>query len=291
MKNFIKNIVLISGILTLCAFFLDMGYTRVFTQGISRNEVQYAYNLKNTHVDYIFLGSSRVENHIDCDLVTQLTGKSCLNLGIQGSKIGDALGLAQILQANNMSYNTLFFQLDYNYNYTFITPSVVSYAAPFINESGFPKEFREQMKVPALYELPFMRYAANDKMVGIRELILQLVKKPPAIDLSNGFDPKEGIGQNISGGFPNKLIEENAQLDALKSIAGDRLVLFTAPYCKNTTNREEFMELLQSREPSLRSYIDLFDDKPKYFSNCGHLNKEGAQAFTTTITQTLNLDK
>jgi hypothetical protein len=61
---------------------------------------------------------------------------------------------------------------------------------------------------------------------------------------------------------------------------------FTAPYCKLISNRD-FMDKVQLKLPCLYNYIDLFDDKAEYFSNCGHLNETGAKVFTKILVEDL----
>lgn len=283
MKKMLIYLIIICALLVVSSVLLDIGYTASFKNDIPRNKVQLVANLKDRHIDFVFLGSSRVENHIDCDLITKLTGKTCINLGLQGSRINDGKALAQLLRTNSVTYNKLLMQVDYIYNFHNYSPSFISSIIPYVNNENFPKYLKEDLNLPLSYNLPFVRYAHNDKLAGLREVILQYAGKKPTINFKNGFNPLEGIGKVISGEFPVEIDASNVDLDRLLAI-DDNIVLFTAPYCKNTINRDEFLGELTTRYPRLRNFVNIFDDQEDYYSNCGHLNKEGAARFTEIIT-------
>lgn len=288
MKKFGLHIFFILVITIVCCVVFDSIYTYFFNKGTPRNKVQLVANLKNTNIDFIFLGSSRVDNHIDCDLIEKLTGKSCLNLGLQGSRINDAKGLALLLKANNVTYQRLFVQVDYIYNYHNYSPAFIAATVPYIKNDNFPEDFKNDLELSSIYDVPFARFALNDKVSGFREVLLQMVHKKPKVDLSNGFSPLTGVSKGGSGTFPEKIIATNKQLEELL-LLNDKISLFTAPYCKNTLNRESFMQQLTTKYPSLINYVALFDNEEHYFKNCGHLNKEGARQFTEIFTNKILL--
>lgn len=289
MRNLSLYISSLIAIALVLMVMFDYLYTAAFENSNPRNKVQLAATLHNRNVDYIFLGSSRVENHIDCDLVEELTGKSCINLGLQGSKINDAKAISILLEANKVTYEKLLLQVDYIYNFNNYSPSLVATIIPFTSRENFSKALKDDLDLPLAYNIPFLRYASNDKLIGIREVILQYAEKKPKVDLSNGFNPLEGIGIEISGDFPNEIATNNAELNEMLATV-DNLVLFTAPYCKNTSNRDNYMDALTKRFPNLKNYISIFDEKEQYFSNCGHLNAKGAQEFTEILTRDILLD-
>lgn len=289
MRGFLKHIGFIVLIVILLSYLLDALYSEAFKNATPRNKVQLVANLKDTKVDYIFLGSSRVENHIDCDLITKMTGKSCLNLGLQGSRINDGKALALLLEANNVVYEKLLMQVDYIYNFYDYSPSFVGTISPYLGNTNFPEALVDELDLPVAYGLPFARYALNDKISGVREVVLQYAKKSPKLDLDNGFKPLQGVGKNVSGKFPDTIVDHNEDLEELLAI-NDNIILFTAPYCQNTENRDVFMNELSKRYPDLINYIDIFDNEEAYFSNCGHLNIEGAIKFTEILTKDLLLD-
>lgn len=283
MKQFLKYFLSIIITVVVLMFILDKLYTTAYlVNDTPRNKVQNVINTKNTHIDFIFLGSSRTENHIDCALVEQLTGKTCLNLGLQGSILKDSRALTYILNANHITFEKLFIQIDYIYNYSNYSPFFRAKVVPFLNTTAIPKGIEKNMELSWHYNIPFLKYAINDKVSGIREVFMQIIERPVNLDLNNGFVPLEGNGNAISGHFPDYLEQKNdAVADIISMVPEDKLVFFTAPYCEGGKNRDKFMAALKLRYTKLKDYSSLFDkDETANFVNCGHLNAKGARKFT-----------
>lgn len=290
MKQFINHIAILLVLLITLAFVLDTTYSAIFRNDNPRNKVQLVANLKNEHIDYIFLGSSRVENHIDCDLVEKLTGKSCINLGLQGGRFKDYRVLASLLKENKVTYKKILVQIDYSYNFDNYSPLFLAQVAPFVNRDDFPEYLKRELPQELNLEIPFKRYAVNDKVVGFRETISQLFKKPVKIDLRNGFVPLEGVGTSISGHFPDAIDYPNKAAEDIINMNPNSIVLFAAPYCNSSTTRNDFMAMLENKYPSLHNYVGIFDEIEGMHINCGHLNSKGAAKFTEILTKDILLD-
>ena len=69
MYRFLKHTggIIILSIIIL--FVLDALYSYTFSVSEPRSKIQKLLQLKDVHYDYAFLGSSRTENHIDCEIV------------------------------------------------------------------------------------------------------------------------------------------------------------------------------------------------------------------------------
>ncbi|PQJ32193.1 hypothetical protein BST92_09760 [Nonlabens arenilitoris] len=290
MTRFLNHTLFIILTLVVTALVIDKVYTRAFNTSNPRNKVQFISQLRNTHIDYIFLGSSRVENHIDCEVVSRITGKSCINLGLQGSKTNDSAVFLQMLNNNNVSYKKVLFQLDYAVNFDAYSPQFKSFITPYLNTESVSDNIIIDLNNPFMYRLPFVRYAANDKLSGFREVILQLFDKPSRIDLSNGFEGKQGIGRDIKGNLPATAKASNRGVLWMKKLENNNLIFYTAPYCSQATNRDIFNKDLIAKYPEVISYIDIFDNTPQYYSDCGHLNITGAREFTAILTEDLLID-
>jgi hypothetical protein len=290
MINFCKHIFVVLLILSISAFVLDSVYTAAFHTGFARNKTQYAVQLNNIKIDYIFLGSSRTENHIDCELITKLTGKSCLNLGLKGSKANDSAALLQILKDNDVTYEKVFFQLDYAVNFDAFSPTFLSSIMPFIGDDKIKSNLSSKLEMPSLFQLPFVKYAANDKLVGLREVILQLYRKPGRLDLDNGFEGLTGNGRNIKGNLPKTIDKNNRSIHWMQELEPEKLIFFTAPYCKGAINRDVMIQDLKNKYPNVICYIKIFDNQEINFIDCGHLNIKGAQSFTRILTNDLLLN-
>ncbi|WP_397303670.1 hypothetical protein [Nonlabens ulvanivorans] len=290
MTRFLKHTLFIILTLIVTALVIDKVYTSAFSTSSPRNKVQYISQLKNTHIDYIFLGSSRVENHIDCEVVSRITGKSCINLGLQGSKTNDSAVFLQMLNNNNVSYKKVLFQLDYAVNFDAYSPQFKSFITPYLNTESVSDNIIIDLNNPFIYRLPFVRYAANDKLSGFREVVLQLFEKPSRIDLTNGFEGKQGTGRDIKGNLPATAKASNRGVLWMKKLENNNLIFYTAPYCSQARNRDIFNKDLIAKYPEVISYIDVFDNKPQYYSDCGHLNITGAREFTAILTEDLLID-
>ena len=96
-------------VITTC---LDFIYTNIYARGNTDSTLRRAIDFKDQKWDVVFFGSSRVVNNIDCKLITELTGKSCLNMGVMGSTSKNDAIIFEILLKNN-KIEKAFFQVDY----------------------------------------------------------------------------------------------------------------------------------------------------------------------------------
>ncbi len=286
MKKFFIHTILLLGITFISMIVLDYLYDSVFHTNNPRNKIQYVTQLKNKHIDYLFFGSSRAENHIDCELFEEITGKSCLNLGLQGGRLQDVAVLLEILQNNNVTYTKSVVQVDYLYNFEGYSVPFRGYINPYIHDDIVPKELVDEEEFKGV-KVPFYRFMSQDKICGFREIVTQSISKKPSVNLENGFVPVYGVGHNIAGSFPKSIKASNKAIDKLESISSGSVIYFTAPYCKNANNRDTFVKELSNRIPDFLNYVNLFDLEEVLFSNCGHLNIDGAKKFTRIIASDL----
>lgn len=290
MKKFCLYFSMLAVIVIGLLFLLDFIYTASYTNGFSRNKTEYVVQLKNSHIDYIFLGSSRVENNIDCEVISKMTGRSCINFGLQGSKTMDSAVILQFLNDNKVSYEKVFFQLDYAVNFYNYSEVFKGSIAPFISEDILGEQLLGKLDFPSTYKIPFIRYAQNDKVIGFRETLLHLIKKEPKIDLSNGFEGKQGVGILMKGSLPTSLDSSNDGIQWMNDVEPNNLIFFTAPYCQQAENRELFSEKLMELYPQSNNYLNLFDNSEENYRDCGHLNNTGAQKFSEIIARDLILN-
>ncbi|TXD93872.1 hypothetical protein [Gillisia hiemivivida] len=271
-------------------FFLDRSYTYIYENGEPRTKFQQILKSKK-HYDVAFFGSSRTENHINCKLITELTGKSCVNFGISGSSIGDMLILMKLAENRKLTFNQVFMQIDYNYNNYGITDYLTAILIPFIANPVVKKQLHKYNSDNINRSIPFYRYMEFDKVIGLRELFATFLKVKSNIDIESGFSPKQGVGMDVAGSFPVAIKNNSEELEQMKELYKNTyttLEFFTAPYCKAIKNRE-FVEKVQLKLPGLHNYIDIFDDIDEYFFDCGHLNRVGAEVFTKILAEDLLL--
>jgi len=286
MKRFLKYLGLIVFVTLIFMIILDQAYSYVFRNSEPRSKIQKVMQLKDAHYDVAFFGSSRTENHIDCELIRTVTGKSCINFGISGGSLADMNVLMKLLAKNNVSYNKALVQVDYNFNSENLSPSFRAQLVPFIQDSVIKKALAQEKSNLSYTYVPFYRYLKNDKVIGFREFFANIIDKKPKTNMDVGFAPKIGIGNQVAGTFSSSFKEKNKAIESIKShlsLQEIPLVFFTAPYCKNIGNREIGIQMLKERIPDLLDYSTIYDNHEDFFFNCGHLNIEGARDFSGFI--------
>lgn len=291
MKNFIQYLISLSFITLILMASLDMIYSYAFKNGQPRSKIQNILQLKNKHYEIAFFGSSRTEQHVDCKLITKLTGKSCINFGISGGLPGDMLILMKLAENRQITFNQVFMQVDYNYNSFGISEYFKGNLIPFIDNPVVNEQLTNYNEQFFYKWVPFYRFLIFDKIVGLREALASFLKLRQNTNIEIGFSPNQGLGTEVpeSFSFPESISNSSPEISEMQELyknSHTNIEYFTAPYCKEVKNRD-FIEKIQLKLPDLHNYIDLFDKKDEYFFNCGHLNEAGAEIFTRTLVMDL----
>lgn len=291
MRYFFKAFFIIVCLTLLLMFFLDKSYTYIFKNGEPRSKIQKMLELKK-HYDVAFFGSSRTEKHIDCKLITELTGRSCINFGIPEGSPGDMYIIMKLAENRQLTFNKVFMQVDYNFNSYEITENFkANLVGPLIAHPVVKEQLQKYTEDYIYGRIPFYYYMKFDRVIGLREIFTSFLKRKTYIelDLERGFSPLLGVGKAVAGNFPETIKKKSPELIQMQELYKDTnttIEFFTAPYCKEVKNRN-FMDKVQLKLPGLHNYIDLFDVNEEYFFNCGHLNKVGAEVFTKTLVEDL----
>jgi hypothetical protein len=294
MKIFFNYILKLIFILAITAYALDIFYTHVFEKSLPRTKFQNLRALKDQSFDYVFLGSSRVENGISPEVIKNKTGKTALNLGFQASKMVDIYFILQLLDEYKIKYKKGFIQVDYIFNMENGFSNVLSYEIlPFINENQLISnhcQFNDSLNFRKNKNIPFYRYCITSQKIGIREVISNLLKKETTVFKYNGFSPLFG---NFSGGkygLPEKIAIKNKYYDSIvkfSKISNKDLVFFTAPF-RILNNDFSFVKKLETKIPNLKNFSNELQSN-EYFQNNNHLNNDGAIAFTSLLIKKLDL--
>ncbi len=296
MSTFLKKIVfLILGVFVLL-FLLDILYTSVYSNSIPRNKTQYVLGLNEAEsIDYVFLGSSRVENTIMSSVIENLTGKRTINLGTQGARLYDMNIFLRLLISKKIKIEQLFVQVDYIYNFESSSDIVRSQVLPYIRDNDVINNYLSRVDSNYLkhYYLPFYRYAVNDYRLGFRAFFASTINKASKIDFNDGFVPRHGVMKTSdSNGFdlPKTILKSNKSIDEIITLCKTndiKVTFFCAPFCSQLRANDYLLKL----KSKLSSFED-FSGSIKHdslFENCGHLNKKGAEAFSNIIVNRLNL--
>lgn len=292
MKKFIYRFLGLLLFLFLSAWILDKFYTYIYMNKSPRSKASFLVQNKVKDVDYIFLGSSRVQNHINTKLVEDKTSKSAINLGVQGANLNDLELFLNLIVQNDIRFNKIFLQIDYNYNHTNFSKVSGVDVIPFINDVKIVDRHlkRYNENYIAYKYIPFYKYAVNDFRLGFREMVMLISNRGSRIDYKNGFDPLAKNGKNLSYSLPNNLTQKNpsfTRIDSIAKINNINITYFMAPFCKNTTN-SNFGSLLSKRIKDFKDYSRTIM-KERYFKDCAHLNKKGADVFTEILIDDLKL--
>lgn len=292
MKRFISTVILLMFVIVASSFLLDSMYTKLHHTKTPRSKASFLLQNKVAGYDYIFLGSSRVYNHINPEIIYEKTGKRAINLGVQGAILNDYELFLEIISENNIEFERIFVQVDYVFNlFNFNDVSGVD-VIPFMNSSkAVEHHLKKYNESYSIYKsVPFYRYMKNDFAIGFRESLMLLSERKSKVDFSNGFDPKHIRGVDMATGLPSKIVKKNPifnRIDSIASLQNINITYFTAPFCSNTKNIE-YIDSLALKVPNLRDYSrSILDDK--YFYNCSQLNIDGANLFTEIIIEDLQL--
>ncbi len=291
MKKFIQYI--FGGLIAILMVMtvLDVAYTKVYETSDPRTKFQYLRSFKNKKIDYIFIGSSRVENGIVPSIIQDKTGKTAVNFGFQAAKLGDIYTLLQLIGAYNIHYDKILIQVDYIYNIPEGHSNIFQYEmTPFIRENKVTKQYSDiYAEHPfANYYVPFYRYCNNDLKIGFREIFANLINKKTNVILNKGYIGRNATSDELQGALPNVILNKNEMVDKIQSFAKQnkmKVLFYCAPFCKYNKN-QNFTSKLKVKIPELHDFSKTLNDD-KMFLDCNHLNDDGARRFTEIITKEL----
>lgn len=295
MKNFAQYIGLILTLILGILFLLDWAYTYSFYNGVPRNKVSHIIQNENKKIDYIFLGSSRVDNSVNTHIIESRTGKTAINLGVQGAKLDDIYFFLRLLKEKNIQSKTIYIQVDYIFNIDNENSEILkSSIMPFISEkvvAGFLKERDDDYLF--LKYFPFYRYLKYDYKIGFREFLNVSIGKKPQLEQEKGYSPKFGSsGSSLKSNLPTFINKRNKSISKINSFATEnniKIVYFMTPYCAGTENLDFSIKLKNKLSPFL-DYSQVFLNNDEYFYDCGHLNDSGAREFSKIFAEKINLN-
>jgi hypothetical protein len=285
MKQFLTFIGKLIVIVLVTAIALDVLYTLVYHQSNSRNKIDYLYNSKDKNYDVVFLGSSRVQNHLVPKIFNH-NGLKTYNFGLTRSRIQESALMLKLMVERNYKIKNLVLQVDLNINSNDHSEAIRSLFMPYIHSSPtIRNHYKNIDEYNELLYLPFYRYMHYDARIGFREFYQSATHKKTNALANDGFYPllkneRPMVPADLSKYSPKR----NAAYEEIKSICKKyniNLIAITTPMCMSTINREYFKQL-QSVYPEIHNFEDAVTDDT-YFSTCGHLNKQGAEEFTKFV--------
>jgi hypothetical protein len=286
MKRFIGYILSILIALMLLLFALDQIYNFTYKYGLPRNKIAYLMSLEGQKIDYIFLGSSRVDNTIDAEIVKNITGKKTLNLGIQATEPNDFYLQLKLIDDLNIKTEKIFIQIDYNFDLGGKSKILNSYLMPYTQNSYIKTHLKNTLDdYWWVMHFPFYKYLKYDYKIGFREVFSSGIQKHSKTRFNNGYFPKFGYsGVPLKGKLSEVIGKKNMYVNAINDFSNKRnmnVIYFTAPFCPKTKNLD-YISKLQKKLPILWDFSRLFNSE-EYFFDCNHLNNKGAHIFSAEI--------
>ncbi|WP_232226280.1 hypothetical protein [Flavobacterium sp. ACAM 123] len=283
MNKFIKYCFIGLFTILISMSILDYVYTSIYEKSCPRTKFQFLRSLKDKQIDYLFIGSSRVENSIVPSLITKRTNKEVANLGFQAAKMIDIYTILQLVKKYNIHFEKIFIQIDYNYNLIGGNSAMFQYQmTPFVRENDINKVYSDNHSTNAFatYYVPFYRYCSNDLKIGFREVFANVINKRTRMVQQKGYEAMHGSSNDLGGGLPNTIIDSNRTFDNIKLFCKNNNIdveYYTAPFSKSTKNID-FISKLKIKIPELQDFSGAIDDD-KLFVNYSHLNNDGAKQF------------
>lgn len=236
-------------------------------------------DMEGVNVDYILLGSSRMNNHIDPTQIEAATGKKGLNLGVNAfSSFESYLMLKEFLRNNDTE--RVFVQVDNLVSDD--DPDRVGEKTwiPYLDEDYVYKEFKRYGIEYSLYRrIPFYRFQRFESRIGYRDVLASALGSGHEYEPTFGYTPTNGVLNgtvNFKKSTPTKL--PNHSMKSMISLCEKRnveLIFFTAPIYKYQGDLNIFAMVL----PKFYDFHYSITDR-KYFSDQVHLNRVGAEKFT-----------
>jgi hypothetical protein len=289
MKKFLLFLVKGCALLLVTLVLLDVLYTAVYLQSDSRSKIDYLYNSKDKNYDVVFLGSSRVNNHFVPEIFNN-AGYKTFNFGITRSRLDESALMLQMMVERNYKIKHLILQVDLNINTNDHSEAIRSLFMPYLHTSKTIREYYSDLpEYNQLLYSPFYRYMHYDARIGFREMYYSAIHKKTNVLENDGFHPLlNGPDKLVPADLSKYYPKRNKGYETIKAICKKNnihLIALTTPMCMETINRDYFNHIQKVYPEILRFENAVTDDK--YFSTCGHLNKDGAIEYTKVVFNTL----
>lgn len=259
--------------------------------------------------DLIIIGSSRAWVHFNPTMITEETGISAYNIGMDGHPFFLQNARYTIFRKYNRKPKLVIVSLETN---SFFKRSDLYNSSQFL---PYLREYKEDLKKPLMkfkgfnkydFDVPLVRYYANVNI--FKDLFLGSNSKTIRV---KGFQARDEI-------WNNDLLEAKQKYESIKvQIDTTTLNLFKDFILKNKKENIEVIlvyspeyiegqEFISNRDSILNMYkkiseeykirfIDFSKDsisyKKEYFYNSTHMNKVGANMFTNQLIDSLKINK
>lgn len=291
MKIFIIKIIL------LCLLCVGMDYaygklgTYLLDHAISGSSEKNKYICDRTSEDILIMGSSRAVHHYDPTIIEDSLGLSCYNCGYDGCGSITAYGLLSIL-TERYSPRAILYEITPEFDYLqydkdnikYLYPLKMFYDRTCIDSIFMKIDEKEQIKMQS------WMYRMNSQLVVL--LSGNLMKRNLTI---KGFHTKNQV-MKYEPTIQEEYIHleyDSLKMDCLNRIInlceskGIKLIFYASPaYKNNSSQKYQYAKSLADKNKILfiNHYSDTdFVNRKDLFYDAGHMNQDGATAYTRLI--------
>ena len=290
-------------VVCLTDFLIDTGLRKVRTSsfGVTNQIVRGEIN-----ADILVTGSSRAQVHYDPRVISQVTGRSAFNIGINGSQTDMQVALLKTYLRHNRKPSLVIHNLDL---YAFQTTHEIYDPAqyfPYLNEEPIYRAIERVAPTEAWKWrwLPLHAYATQDLrftwLVGFKALA---GFQPPETNF-NGFTPRNlkwtGDFERMRGSRHEGVtfeiepqgVKDLEEIPTICAANGIKMVFVYSPeYVEMQAlerNRQEVFALFRTIANRYGTPVWDYSDSPicrerDYFYNSQHLNADGAATYSNSI--------
>jgi len=254
--------------------------------------------------EILIVGSSRALVHFDCEYIEKVTGKTCYNLGFDGTTYPLQKLMLELYLSRNQKPQELIWSLDFH-SFSFSSDFYgFEQLIPYF-DNLYIKGILALHKTPYYqFFIPLFRYSYNPKMkvIGLYSFLGNYEREPVIIkgyrhqdkvwdNTFNTFVSKNPQGEKVS--FDKGLFQDFEHY-AAKLNSTLKISWIITPYYvdaqKIFTNSNEIIELYSNSAKSLKiPFVDKTKDSiifsKAYFYNGIHLNVKGVQNFSNSLFQ------
>lgn len=310
-NNYILRLVIGIGlglVLTWAAYTVIIGADKRFFNSIQKNEFIFKHD--TTRYDVLLLGSSRMKNIINPRVFDSITHLSSYNAGASGACIEEVKMILHTYLLKHAPPRTIIMSIDFfslqvappiAYYPTYITCNTLPPIEKALKKEGLPVELYRLvpfLKVTELNDyyksITWKAYRGQTDMAPDDFIYKGYVSNTTTTISSDALGPDLTVDIDKDG---IKHFQELIDLCKSKKI---KLILSYAPEYKrlniqNISNGAHIMQLYDSiaaanNLPFYRSDTLTLSNEPGYFVNNGHLNRIGADVYSTIFAQQLISD-
>ncbi len=285
MKNFLKYILILVGFILISSVVLDVVFTTVYHTGAYRNKLMWVRDMDATKVDYVLLGSSRVNYSIIPNLIEVQTGKKGYNLGMNATNIVETIALFKEFLKHTTT-NAVYVQVDFQYMNEIPDPIGEVAWIPYVHEEEVYNYFEQYDASYRFYKyVPFYRYQKYAGRLGFREVVSSAVGGGYNYTASMGYMPLEGVLEKDEPFVPDGTItkENELYLNLIQLCEQNniKIYFFTSPYY----GLKDDFKTLHTYLPNYTNFSGSMEQRVD-FSDQVHLNTDGAEKFTKIFIET-----